>query len=384
MQATASFQHLYREHYAFVWATVRRFGVVPMLAEDAVHDTFVVAYRRREAFDGQSPRAWLYSIGRRVASNYRRTQVRRDARHASAAAERGTSGGDLESQIQAKSAVERFMETLSPSDRELFVLSEVDGLTGPELAATLGRKLPTLYSRVRILRRRFRASVDDSSLEETRRQRPSATARGWMLLQPWLAAPGVAGIGGSTLLGGAIAVAVASAVTVGAVVSSNNEDTPPPEPVAAQVLAAEPPTPNLPASSPSPAPAGKPQSSAVLPPVAPPPVKTRKRAGPPAATTTPVPDLAADTRLLQDVNRALQDGRPSEALGLLNQHASRFPSPAQPDLRTALWVTALCDLDRPDQARQRAKALLESRPGTPVARRIAATCAGSTHAGKQP
>jgi hypothetical protein len=312
--------------------------------------------------------------------------VRRDARHASLAAEGRSGAGDLEAKIEAKSAIDRFMETLSPSDRELFVLSEVDGLTGPELAATLGRKLPTLYSRVRILRRRFRASVDDAELEEARRERPSATAHGWMLLQPWLAAPSVAGIGGSTLIAGAMVATVAAAVTVGVVMSSDDDEVPASQPVAAQVSPPEPPAPkpdSRPPTSPR-APVAVPAAPEPPSPTAP--EKVRKRAPRPAATKAKasVPDLAADTAMLQDANRALKGGRPHDALDLLKQHASKFPKPAQPDLRTALWVTALCDLNRPEQARRRAEALLQARPGTPVARRIAATCAGSKKPDPQP
>ncbi len=367
MQAVASFHHLYREHYAFVWATVRRFGVVPMLAEDAVHDTFIVAYRRRDTFDGRSPRAWLYSIGRRVASNYRRTQVRRDARHATAAEFEPSFGMDVEATVLARSTLDRFLDTLSPADRELFVLSEVDGLTGPELAATLGRKLPTLYSRVRILRRRFEASIDDASLEAARRERPSATVQGWMLLQPWLAAPAV---GSAAVLGGAIAVAVAVVGTVSVVGWPGAQESPAPTRAAAQVSTPDPP-PRQAAPDPRP-PAPAPAPAAERPSPAP-----AERPSPSRAPRAEVPDLAADTRLLQDINRALQGGRPGEALALLERHATTFPEPAQPDLRTALWVTALCDLDRPEQARQRAQALLRTRPGTPVARRIEQTCVGS-------
>ena len=362
-----SFKTLYREHYGFVWATVRRHGVTPMLVEDAVHDTFVVAYRRLDAFDGSRPKAWLYSIGRRVASSYRRTESRREARHLSAA-DFAKPHRDMERTVGAKTSLQRFLDTLSPNDRELFVLSEVDGLTGPELAATLGRKLPTLYSRIRILRQRFEQSVGGEAAEE----RPAANARGWLLLQPWFSAP-AAGVSPLLLVGAAV-VAVAGVAAVGVaqsqapaphVVSSVPlpvvSATVRPEPAPVEVM---PPPPPATVATPTPAPIQQPA----------------RRSKPKKSVRTDTPaereyDLGADTALLQEIKTALRDGSAGRALALLKQHEGQFPRPAQPDVRVALWVETLCALDRADQAATRAKALLERRPGTPVARRLRASCA---------
>lgn len=361
-----SFKTLYREHYGFVWATVRRHGVTPMLVEDAVHDTFVVAYRRLDAFDGRRPKAWLYSIGRRVASSYRRTEGRRETRHR-VVAETSSPALDLERRVGAKTALDRFLDTLSPEDRELFVLSELDGLTGPELASTLGRKLPTLYSRIRILRQRFEQSVGG----DVREDRPAANARGWMLLQPWLAAPALTG--SSVLVAAAVVLGVVGVAAVGVARSR------PPTPAAIEVLplpavhaAAVPPAAPPPEieSSPPPTPSPAPTSSSK-------PTRSRSRPEPPPAPAPePVGDLAADTRLLRDAKAALQAGDPRRAQTLLEEHERTFPRPAQPDVRTAVWVETLCALGREDEARTKADALLTARPGTPVAKRIASTCVG--------
>ena len=360
-----SFKHLYREHYGFVWATVRRHGVTPMLVEDAVHDTFVVAYRRLDAFDGRRPRAWLYSIGRRVASSYRRTEGRRDARH-QVVADTPRTPVDLETSVTAKTALDRFIEGLSPEDRELFVLSEVDGLSGPELASTLGRKLPTLYSRIRILRQRFEQSVGG----DVREERPQASAHGWLLLQPWLTAPAVAG--GSMLIAGALVAGVVGLTVIG--IDHARPSAPPtvdslPRPT---VPAAEGPTP------PPPAAVAPPPLITDTPPPSPPPdpVKPRARPRPVAPAPAPIPDLAADTRLLREAKAALNEGDPRRAQTLLQEHERTFSQPAQPDLRTAVWIETLCALGREDDARAKARALLTARPSTPLAGRIRDSCVG--------
>ncbi len=359
-----SFKTLYLEHYGFVWATVRRYGVTPMLVEDAVHDTFLVAYRRRDAFDGTRPRAWLYSIGRRVASTYRRTERRREARHLSVP-DLGAGPRDVERSVGAKTALDRFLDTLSPYDREIFVLSQVDGLTGPELAATLGGKLPTLYTRVRTLRRRFERSFGGEMKDE----RPAANARGWMLLQPWLAAP--VGGGSSMLIGGAIAVGVMGVLALGV----SRSRSPPPHPISSvplPVIAAAVSSPTSTPPQPDP-PAASPVAAPVVVPVPSPTTKARpKRKRSPPATY----DLGADTALLRQIKAALRDGVSKRALTLLEEHEASFPKPAQPDVRVALWVETLCALGRTGPATTRAKALLASRPSTPVGARIRASCAG--------
>ncbi|MBV1858581.1 MAG: sigma-70 family RNA polymerase sigma factor [Nannocystaceae bacterium] len=377
MQSATSFKNLYEEHYGFVWATVCRFGVTPMLAEDAVHDTFIVAYRRRAAFDGESPRSWLYSIGRRVASNYRRSLRRRESRHA-VAADLVKPAADLESEVSAKVSLDRFVATLNSEDRELFVLSEIDGLTGPELAATLGRKLPTVYGRVRVLRKRFTHAVEsrETTLQAAKRDRPRAKAGGWLLLQPALSISVAAG--GSKFVAGALALSTAALVWIGVSASQRPAEGLVSQAQMAPVRTVSPPTapiPDAPQPPPTAADPAGPEPAPALQRSPPQRKKSRVRSVPTAvADPKDAYDLAADTKLLQDANGALRADQPLRALELLAEHERRFPSPAQPDLRTAIWVGALCAQGRAADARRRADALRVARPNSPMLPRIDATC----------
>src|SRR5690606_11485748 len=71
---------IYREHHAFVWSVLRRFGVDGRDLEDVVQDVFLVVHRRLGDFEGRaSIKTWLYAIAVRVALNHTRRRRRRPA-----------------------------------------------------------------------------------------------------------------------------------------------------------------------------------------------------------------------------------------------------------------------------------------------------------------
>ena len=73
-----AFRAVYEAHAAFVWRNLRRLGVSDADVEDKLQEVFVVAHRRWEEFvdRGHGPRAWLFQIALRVASDARRHRRR--------------------------------------------------------------------------------------------------------------------------------------------------------------------------------------------------------------------------------------------------------------------------------------------------------------------
>jgi hypothetical protein len=82
-------------------------------------------------------------------------------------------------------------------------------------------------------------------------------------------------------------------------------------------------------------------------------------------------DLEAELAMIRDA-RAQTD--PEQALTRLDDHARTFPSGALADEREALRVIALCKLDRLTPARSAARALVESRPSSPLLDRMREGC----------
>jgi RNA polymerase sigma-70 factor, ECF subfamily len=153
-----SFDELYAQHFKFVWRNLRRLGVPEALVEDAAQDTFVVVLRRiTDLRPDASARGWLFAIALRVARDYRRTAQRKPVvsldveRHASC----DRSPFESAAQAQAGRVLERFLDTLDEARRVVFVLADLEDMTAPEIADSLGVPVNTVYSRLRSARERF-------------------------------------------------------------------------------------------------------------------------------------------------------------------------------------------------------------------------------------
>lgn len=153
------FASLYDANFHAVFRLLLRLGVGPAAAEDAAQETFVVAYRKMRGV-ADHPRAWLFAIARRVAADYRRGTRRRAARHKDLPDPTTKKGPeDLIRATEAEALVAAFLHGLSPIDRDIFVLSELEGLSLNEAAAATGVKRSTLHSRLVRIRESLQSFV---------------------------------------------------------------------------------------------------------------------------------------------------------------------------------------------------------------------------------
>lgn len=386
------FRAMYRAHHGLVWHALHRFGVDHAVIEDAVQDVFVVAYRRRFDVTGSSTKAWLYGIARRVASNYRRADRRRVQRESSVHATQRRHEHANPSVREAIHVLDRYLADLPEDDREIFLLSELEGMTGPEIAIARGRNVNTVYTRIGKLRRDLQDRLSD--LERAREARPRATARQWAAIVPLLREPVVAGavVLGKTAIAFAIGAAAASGVLVVADRMLASEEPPVVTAVRTddRAHAADPdPGGSAPASSEraaAPTEIVEPTAEIVQPeaPVLSPtsagpravPAKARGVVEPASASPSRDDDLATQNALLAEATTAIREHRAAEALRITDAHATRFPKSPFADLRTALRIEALCALGKTPQARAEGRNFLDKQPGSPVSKRISESCAG--------
>lgn len=368
------FAELYAEHYDFLWRCALRMGTPAADVEDLVQECFIVALRRFAHFDPRGrgrPSTWLFGILRNVQRNHARAARRRVARlELLARSPVGEHDMDRAEASLAGRLLDEFLASLDEDKRAAFVLAEIEGMTGPELADALELNLNTANSRVRAARRAFALHFEEAKprtivraeVERLAGERAPVTARQRGL--PILAAlasskpllGGLFGALGSKLIAGLMFGA--ALIGSGAILAGGR----PPnvtEPVVARSV-----QPPAVVASASPAITRDPPK---LEPVEPRPEATepkpaRRRATPPEPS--PLERLAsARTALLAD--------DPARALASVEGLA--FP-PNLEGRRIALEVAALCRLDRQTDAQARARAWRASHPDDRTAAELIEVC----------
>ncbi|MEM6994398.1 MAG: sigma-70 family RNA polymerase sigma factor [Myxococcota bacterium] len=142
-----TFAELYRAERAFVRRIVAQMRVGSGAVDDVTQDVFVVAHRRLHEFQRErgTVRAWLYGIAWRCAM-----AARRKERRALPCPSPTTFDGErVLARIQAQRALDALAKRMPSEQFGVFVLAEVEGLGGPEIAQALGVNLNTVHTRLR-------------------------------------------------------------------------------------------------------------------------------------------------------------------------------------------------------------------------------------------
>ncbi len=170
---SANFDAIYREHFRFVWRSVRRMGIDPAFVDDVVQEAFLVVHRRLTGFEGRSStKTWLYGIVRRVIADHRRSLRRkpafaRDPAEIELAADVAKVGPDGSAeQAEKVRLLHRILEELDDEKREVFLLAEFEGMTTAEIASALAVNANTVSSRLRVARQKFEEALSRATAPE--------------------------------------------------------------------------------------------------------------------------------------------------------------------------------------------------------------------------
>lgn len=374
-----AFERTYRAEGPFVAAVLGRLAVPSEAVHDAVQDVFVAAYRRWPDFDDSRPvRPWLTAFAHRVAFRYRRSQARRTRkraalRHVQASVER--SGAD---RADARAFLERFLGGLDEGHRRVFLLSELEGHTAPEVADAVGISTEAVYGRVRNLRKRLHRALLEDAREPDARAAALVPPFGVLLPHLGVASAAVS-LGAIKVFG--VTVAVGAAAAVGIVVLQP-PDEPAPIEASAESPDEPPPVRDAVSSAPRPVPSAVAAASPVAEPSAPPRPPPRARAV--VAAPAPASTLEAEAALLRGARKAQAAGRLEDALAQLADHARRFPNGQLADGRRRARIRVLCDLGRTAQARGEARVLAERSPSDPLAMQALEICAAPIQSSDSP
>jgi RNA polymerase sigma-70 factor (ECF subfamily) len=148
-----SFDAVYAREFDYVWRLLGRLGVPQADIPDSAHDVFVIVYKKWDDLDPARPlRPWLFGVTRRVAADARRKK-------------RPEPSDTLDPEVAAPPHAERDLlwQALGALDEDrcaVFVLHDLEGHTGLEIAAMLDIPANTVHSRLRLARADLVAAVE--------------------------------------------------------------------------------------------------------------------------------------------------------------------------------------------------------------------------------
>lgn len=161
-----AFEALVRAHYRAAYATALAVTGTPMDAEDAVQDGFIRALERLDECDPDRFPGWLLTIVRNRAHNLRdRERVR-----AGAPVDEGflPSAGRTDARaerLELRAALEAALGALSPVQREIVLLHDLEGWKHREIAEALGLSEVMARQHLFKARQRLRARLGESDVD---------------------------------------------------------------------------------------------------------------------------------------------------------------------------------------------------------------------------
>jgi RNA polymerase sigma factor (sigma-70 family) len=159
------FAAIFDRYYAQVHGyAARRLG--QDLADDVAAETFLVAFARRERYEGSRPdaRPWLYGIVSNLISRHHRAEHRRYRALARASAGEVSEGHAEEVAVRVDAQAYRVplaaaLARVSGADRDVLLLVAWAGLTSEEAGQALGIPAGTARSRLHRARKKIRAAL---------------------------------------------------------------------------------------------------------------------------------------------------------------------------------------------------------------------------------
>src|SRR5262249_4423570 len=137
-----AWRDLHRGYYPVAIAFLRKLGITDAEAEDVCQEVFVQVFRYLARFEGRAQlKTWLYKLCVSQAARIRRRRkllaaLRLFAEQEEAVRPR-TTGPEL-SDVEARRRVQAALDGMKPGHRVVFVLYELEGLPGDEIARIAG------------------------------------------------------------------------------------------------------------------------------------------------------------------------------------------------------------------------------------------------------
>lgn len=168
-EASHDFREVYESRFHDVLRWIRAMGGREEDLDDLAQEVFIIVRRKLSAFDGQNLNGWLYRITQRTVRDYRRAAWFRNLLlrkkvpdHEGVLlklVEPGRNPAEEQELREAQRSLRLVLSRMREKHRTAFVLFEIEGYTGEEIAALEGAPVATIFTRLYHARRDFAAIV---------------------------------------------------------------------------------------------------------------------------------------------------------------------------------------------------------------------------------
>ena len=168
----ASVASLVRTHAQLVFRNLHRLGVSTTDVPDLLQETFLVVHRRWLEYDPSLPiEGWLWGIALGLVRNHRRKSFRRAESSdigLAHAAPPNTPEDEL-TRVRQRRDIQAAIDALEPEKRAVFVMFEMEGISGQDIAAALGIPVGTVHSRLFAARKELTLALAPHATKEASR-----------------------------------------------------------------------------------------------------------------------------------------------------------------------------------------------------------------------
>jgi len=167
-------EQIYDQRADFVWRMLQRLGVPERDLPDTTQEVFLAVHRNLPRFEWRcSLTTWLFTVCRSTARDHRRRahlqhEVQEDGSIDAEIDLRADVHGAAESNERLL-VLESILSELVPEQRNVFVLFEIERMTGEEASQALAIPLGTVYSRLALARKAFRHALARRDTHEASR-----------------------------------------------------------------------------------------------------------------------------------------------------------------------------------------------------------------------
>jgi len=167
----AAWKKLYDTYFSYMYRTARKLGTPEAELDDVVSEVFLVVYRKLDDFQYGRITTWLFRICSNVVSGFhRKRRTRRSLQQLKESIGLKTTETETPhlhaERTAAEAAVTKILEGMSPKNREVIVLFELEGLSGEEIALQVGCPVGTVWTRLHNARKQFKKIARRLGLSE--------------------------------------------------------------------------------------------------------------------------------------------------------------------------------------------------------------------------